>query len=287
VHSIGFVAQVAGVSVRVLRHYDEIGLFKPARVDPASGYRSYEPSQIDQLHRVLALKELGFSLSQVRRMIDDAVSTEEMRGMLRLRRTELAAQIEETSVRLRRVEAHLLSLDRSTRTASMKEFAMSPADIVIKAVPAMTVAAVSAVSEGFGPDRIGPVLQPLFPRLFELIERHGLQPSGPTMALYDDASDGDGVLCSAAVPIGERPSTFLPDLEIRDLPAWDRAVTVLHHGPMTTIGESYAHLTAAVVDRGYTTLGYSREIYLDCPADTTGWITELQFGIDESGRRSR
>lgn len=66
--SIGEFASIGRVSVRMLRHYDEIGLLTPARVDPFSGYRSYEGAQFTVLGSVLAFKDLGFRLDEVARI---------------------------------------------------------------------------------------------------------------------------------------------------------------------------------------------------------------------------
>jgi DNA-binding transcriptional MerR regulator len=63
--SIGEFARHGRVSVRMLRHYDAIGLLRPATVDPASGYRFYEAGQLADLNRLVALKDLGFSLQQL------------------------------------------------------------------------------------------------------------------------------------------------------------------------------------------------------------------------------
>ena len=62
--SIGDFARLGQVSVRMLRHYDGIGLLEPARVDPATGYRWYDAGQFTRLNRILALKDLGFTLDQ-------------------------------------------------------------------------------------------------------------------------------------------------------------------------------------------------------------------------------
>ena len=78
--SIGEFARHGRVSVRMLRHYDAIGLLRPARVDAASGYRFYEASQLAELNRVIALKDLGFTLEQVRTVLAEKVSAEELRG---------------------------------------------------------------------------------------------------------------------------------------------------------------------------------------------------------------
>lgn len=87
--TIGDFARHGRVSVRMLRHYDAIGLLRPARVDPASGYRLYAAAQLTTLNRVIALKDLGFTLQQVGTILTEQVSAGELRGMLRLRRAEL------------------------------------------------------------------------------------------------------------------------------------------------------------------------------------------------------
>ena len=114
--SIGEFARHGRVSVRMLRHYDAIGLLQPACVDPVTGYRFYRAGQLADLNRVIALKELGFSLQQVQAILGDRVSAAELRGMLRLRQAEIRAQIDAETTRLNRVEARLLTIEDEART---------------------------------------------------------------------------------------------------------------------------------------------------------------------------
>ena len=92
--SIGEFARLGGVSARTLRHYDEIGLLRPVTVDPNTAYRGYAAAQLGQLNRIMALKELGLSLTQVRRLLD-GVTLDELRGMLALRRAQLEQELEQ------------------------------------------------------------------------------------------------------------------------------------------------------------------------------------------------
>src|SRR5262245_43361356 len=105
--SIGDFAGLGRVSVRMLRHYDAIGLLRPAHVDPHSGYRYYTAAQLRVLNRITAVKDLGFTLDQVQAFLDDKVDVGELRGMLRLRRADLAAQVERDTDRLAQVDARL------------------------------------------------------------------------------------------------------------------------------------------------------------------------------------
>lgn len=56
---IGDFSQMSRVSIRMLRHYDELGLLKPASVEPFTGYRYYSAHQLSRLHRIQVLKEMG------------------------------------------------------------------------------------------------------------------------------------------------------------------------------------------------------------------------------------
>jgi DNA-binding transcriptional MerR regulator len=132
--TIGDFARHGRVSIRMLRHYDAIGLLRPAHVDQSSGYRFYKAEQLSRLNRIVALKDLGFTLQQVQTILDEDVSTEELRGMLRLRRAELEAALAETASDLAQVEARLLCSTMSpppaSRSAIVVKKAISDALIV-------------------------------------------------------------------------------------------------------------------------------------------------------------
>src|SRR5262245_11421829 len=105
--SIGAFARLGQVSPRMLRHYDETGLLVPARVDPQTGYRTYEVAQLGRLHRLLVLRDLGLTLEQIRPVLDGDPSVEQLRGMLMLRQAQIAQDVADEQARLQRVDAHL------------------------------------------------------------------------------------------------------------------------------------------------------------------------------------
>ena len=79
-YGIGTVARLAQVSVRTLRYYDELGLLRPVWADPDTGYRWYAPDQLQRLHRILAFRDLGVTLADIGRLLDNGVSAEQLRG---------------------------------------------------------------------------------------------------------------------------------------------------------------------------------------------------------------
>lgn len=266
---IGDFARHGRVSVRMLRHYDAIGLLPPAHVDPHSGYRYYEAGQLARLNRIIALKDLGFTLDQVRVIVDDAVGADELRGMLRLRRAELEAAMAEAAARLGQVAARLRAIE--------SEGHMSAQDIVVKRVPAVRLAELSAVAAGFGPEHIGPVIQPLYEELCARLEAAGVRGCGPGVAYYEDAPSGDGsvvVHAGMAVPDG---TTAVPGVDLVVLPAVEQAATVIHRGPMADLLPTIQNLATWIDTNSYRSTGYTRELYLECPpGDQSNWVTELQ-----------
>jgi len=68
--TVGQVAELVGVSVRTLHHYDEIGLVRPSARSSA-GYRSYSDADLSRLHQVLLYRELGFPLEEIATLLDD------------------------------------------------------------------------------------------------------------------------------------------------------------------------------------------------------------------------
>lgn len=120
--------------------------FKPREVDPQTGYRLYDVASLGRLHRLLALRDLGFTLEQIRPLLDDDLPVEQLRGMLRLGRAQIEQNVAAEQARLRRVEAHLRALERS-RT-------MPRNDVVIKQAEPIRLA------EAVGTDPGSPTSRP-------------------------------------------------------------------------------------------------------------------------------
>ncbi|MEU3522967.1 MerR family transcriptional regulator [Streptomyces sp. NPDC038707] len=268
--TIGDFARHGRVSVRMLRHYDATGLLRPAHVDPASGYRHYTAAQLARLNRIIALKDLGFTLRQVRDIVDEKVGAGELRGMLRLRRAELEAAMAATEARLVQVEARLRAIE--------SEGHMPTNDVVLKSVPSVRVAELTATAASYRPEDIGPVIGPLYDELFRRLRAAGIAPTGPGIASYEDAPEGGGrITVHAAVQV--RAPLQDGTVRVLDLPPLARAATIVHRGSMDTVlptEQALAHWTEA---HGYRATGHPREVGLECPENRDDWVTELQAPV--------
>jgi DNA-binding transcriptional MerR regulator len=277
--SIGEFARHGRVSVRMLRHYDTIGLLRPACVDPVSGYRFYQASQLAELNRVIALKELGFTLQQVQSILAAKVSAAELRGMLKLRRAEIQALLEAETTRLARVEARLLTIEDEAR---------APADgVVVKRLEPVRVGELTGEAAGWEPEAITPVIQPLYGDLWQRMASAEICAAGPAVAYYEDAPAGEGAITvHAAVPIAG-PAAIEPGgdpgFAIVDLPAVERAAVIIHHGSMDDVMPTGQALARWIDANGYRSAGYSREVTLEWSPDPEQWVTELQQPIHATG----
>src|SRR5512137_2728388 len=100
---IGDFSRLCRVPVSALRYYADLGLLEPAAVDPASGYRFYAAAQLTRVNRIVALKDLGLTLEEIRTVLDQGLGGDELRGMLRLKRAEAGRRLAEEQERLARV----------------------------------------------------------------------------------------------------------------------------------------------------------------------------------------
>lgn len=273
--AIGEFARHGRVSVRMLRHYDAIGLLEPVSVDPASGYRFYEAAQLSRLNRIIALKDLGFTLQQVASILDDQVSAPELRGMLTLRRAELQAQISTDTARLARVEARLLTIESEGRPTMPS--------VVVRRIAPLLVAELTGTAASYEPDAITPVIQPLCHDLPRQLCAAGIAITGPPLAYYTDADVDTGAIeVHATLPIGADPAGQ-HDFRVVSLPEVQAAATLIHHGSMDHVLTSIQAMARWIDANGYRSLGYAREVTLEFGENRDQWVTELQEPITTPG----
>jgi DNA-binding transcriptional MerR regulator/effector-binding domain-containing protein len=250
--SIGEFARLGAVSVRTLRHYDEIGLLRPARVDPDTGYRCYSATQLRELNRIIALKELGLSLAQARQLVA-GISLEELRGMLVLRRAQLEQELQAHKNQLLEVEARLRYIAR--------EGTMPADDVTVKKIPATGVVAIAAPAPAYGAANIVPVVNQSRQQFDELAIADLVKPTGPYMIFYED-DKGSDITVYLALPVNEQPAEIPPPAQYLVLPEVE-VVTAVRSGPAAGIFPMvYQDLIHWAIAHGFQPAGPGREIWV-------------------------
>jgi len=263
--SIGDFARLVGVSVRMLRHYDRLGLLVPARVDERSGYRFYTTEQLDRANRLVALKDLGFALPDVGELLATELTDARLEQLLRDRASQLRGQISADRHRLRQVEARLRTIE--------KERTMSSTSFTEQSLPELRLAQCSArVGEL---EDVGTAVGPLFDAVNEIIDSANLRRTGPGVAHY--TADEGRLLVGAGEQIGDAETP--KGLEPVTLAAESRAVTTTYvSDDLDGIQAAWQGLAKEVERRGLSPVGACREVYLETPMDPGGrrWVVDLQ-----------
>lgn len=267
-YTIGEFAGLARVSVRMLRHYDAIGLLEPDRVDPRTGYRSYAIGQLPALLRIVELRELGVGLERIATLTRVADADAGLRALLVERRAELEASIADDRTRIDRIDRRLHYLEGTTMS-----------DLVYKPIDPVTVYAAHGRAAGMGPEHVSPVIGPLIGALDDALAAAGRPMLEPGIFWYDPDDEGMAVHVSY---VAEPNPVAGEGYEVVELPGIPTAATLLHHGDMSRLGESWMRLFETLVHDGYRVVGSTREVYLVADGHEPGpdWVTELQVPVE-------
>jgi DNA-binding transcriptional MerR regulator/predicted transcriptional regulator YdeE len=267
---IGDFSRLSQVSIETLRHYDAIGLLKPAEVDKFTGYRYYAYAQLGRLNRILALKDLGFSLEQIAPVLEGELSAEQLRGMLKLKRAEIEQRIDAEQDRLTRIEARLRQIEL--------ENTMPNYEVILKPVPTQPVAYVR---------RIIPVYNQVGPLFGELLEYLGQHNAAQTLclAIWHDEGYRERDVDAEAAGVLRAPIPEANGVKVRELPGGQMA-SVVHNGAYSRLQNAYNAAHAWIEANGYRIAGPSRELYhyVTSPVrqDDESYVTEIQIPVEKA-----
>ncbi len=270
--TVGEFSQLAQVSKRLLRYYDEIGLLKPVHIDRFTGYRYYSAAQLPRLNRILAFKDLGLSLEQIQQLLHENVSTEEMQGMLRLKKAEVEQQVQGELQRLRNIESRLQAIANIETE--------KPLDVVVKQIPAQPVLSVRTVAESFetGMALFGQVMAATADKnAYGLF--FGIWYSGGAYEQHSDVEIGRLLKGKSHAPV---PLPGDLQLRYRELPAVETMATFVWKGPTEHVHLGYSAIGTWAEVNGYRFTDAPREIALQLAqaADRSDSIMEIQFPVE-------
>jgi effector-binding domain-containing protein len=269
--TIGQFARLTGLTVRAVRHYGELGLLQPARVDPETGYRYYSADQVTDAAAIRRLRFLELALDEIREIVDadDPSFTRARLVRHRSKMAELAATTEQILATLQRLiegEEELVP-----DTIDIRD------EIEIKDVPAQPVL---VIRQRAPLEKMSEVIPAAFEEIAGYLHERGLEPIGPPTTICPYADDEGMVDVSNAWTIGS-DVTGRGRIEATTLPA----CTVLayeHRGHYNELDRSYRALQELVEREGLTIAGEPREVYWTDPEDLpdpADWLTEIQFPI--------
>jgi len=269
---IGELSKIAQVSIKTLRYYDRLGLLKPAHIDRFNGYRYYNLSQLPLLNRILALKDLDFSLDQIHELLKLDLTSRSLQNMLRHKADELRSHIIDERSRLLRVESRLTQIDEVFRKET------SP--VVLKTAPDYLVVTVRkrlptlSILEKWQRETLQEIHQYL-----------GQQSSaitGPDLLIYhQDEFREDDLDVEVGTIVRESRSNLesgpnYGDIKHHTLPGVKLLASTLHTQPSQALGHTYAILTWWTQVNGFRPIGPWRELTYEQEIPTRERMIEVQ-----------
>lgn len=263
---IGEFSKLSRVSIKTLRYYDSIDLLSPDEVNDDNGYRYYSASKLVALSEINRLKSVGFSLVEIRRVMQENLSEEELIELFRSRELTLEDELTETQEKLRTVNEMI-----ETVTGGEP---MEP--VTIKEIPKAIVASYrTRISDH-------DALFEIAPAMGKVMTKQGAVCSEPAYCfnIYHDEeyrdSDMDMELCEAV----EKRCDDGDGVVYKEVEGIPTALCINHRGDYNSLSRSYGELFLWMEENGYEKIGKIRESFIDGiwnREDPRDWLTEIQI----------
>ncbi|AEE17878.1 transcriptional regulator, MerR family [Treponema brennaborense DSM 12168] len=267
-YRIGQFSVMTKVTVKALRFYEDEGLLYPVHVDPATGYRYYDTAQLLRVHKIVSLKQCGFPLCEIRKMLDGC----DVAPLLASQKKRLENRIAAQTAQLASINSYM---------SFLQEEKTVPYQVVVKELPRVTVYSCRMVV-------------PSYDAYFDVIPEIGreIEAANPGLTcktdpfycfiMYHDGEyrsrDIDMEYCEAVTCKG----TDTPRIKFKEIERVPRAACVLHKGPYATLPQAYCAVFKWIEDNRLTCAGLTRESYIDGVWNRQNpdeWLTEIQVPI--------
>jgi DNA-binding transcriptional MerR regulator len=278
---IGEFSRLSQVTVKALHYYDDMGLLKPAYIDPFTNYRYYTIEQLPRIHRIVAFKELGLSLEQIAVLLNGEMGTERMRDILQRQRSQIQQRIDEEQSRLAQVDFRLRMIEMEDK--------MPDLDVIVKSIPPIRALTVR-LAMGYANLN----LKQFGREVEDAMAQGRFRMGGPVMQLYEteefiaDFEDFEFIFPVDQTQTEDVPLETYGTLKLQTVPGLPMMATYIHHSTNDE-GHDMPHVSAVmpvlrrwIVDNGYRLCGTHRTVRHYGPfehAEYRDWITEYQHEI--------
>lgn len=266
-YQIGAFSKMAGMSVKTLRYYHEIGLLEPAQIDESTGYRYYTESEFIKAERIRFLKGLQFSLPEIAEVLDHLEDESDLQAYLKEKKDQLELQIRE----LRKVQGSIQShLDQEDRFMRDREYTFE-----LKDMPDQLVASLRYKGRY---DEMGTYIGKLF-------KAAGASANGAPFALYyDETYMEEGADIEVCLPV--KKAIDKKGVTSRTIPG-TRCLVTCHRGPYEALSYAYKAMQDALNEKGLKAVQPTREVYEKGPGmllkgNPDKYRTLVMFPVEEA-----
>lgn len=266
---IGEFSKITQVSIRMLRYYDEQKLLIPSFIDPFNSYRLYSAEQIEQLNKIILLRDMGFGVKEIKGLLA-SWNPDMLRDNLleQIKKTEENIQAEQN--KLQQIQGYLMDLDNQDKRLNIQ--------IIMKQLPAQHVISLRKTVPDYYCEGM------LWKELGELLPDMKNSDSSTSFSIYHDLDyrekDVDIEVCVAA---DKECISFTSDLIYRQIDKVDIAACFMIYGPYRNISIAYKEFAFWLEQhKEYCMAGENRQIchVSMCQTDNQDeYITELQIPL--------
>ncbi|MCX7772529.1 MAG: MerR family transcriptional regulator [Clostridia bacterium] len=266
---IGDFSKLTQVSVRMLRYYDEQGLLKPTTVDSFTGYRFYSASQISRLHRIMALRDMGFLTVEIASILDEGLPDNAVKDRLQLKIKEIGEAIVHQKEKLRRLESFVQSLETESGVKM---------EVVLKNVPSYKVIGLREIIPAYNAEGM------LWQKLGAYVGKNRIPCGSPSFAIYHDGEYREADVDVEVVMGVEKPVEAGDGFSYRETEAVPVMATIMVPGPYEGIGAAYESLAKWIEENGYRMAGLCRQVSHKGPwneKEPKQYLAEIQIPVEK------
>ncbi|MBI5292404.1 MAG: MerR family transcriptional regulator [Chloroflexi bacterium] len=253
---IGDFSKLGQVTARTLRLYDELSLLRPAQIDQFTDYRYYTIEQLPRLNRILALKDLGFSLEEIADLLNGKVKEDRLYEMLSVKQAEIEREMQENKARLARVAARLKQIEQEGDAPKY--------EVVLKKVEPQIVASVRGIVPRV--EEMGEYRARMLKDLYGWLEENRMKPFDPEIFVYHNPeytdTDIDMEVATAVDKAALKALAPAAPFAIRELPAAEQVASTIHKGALWEVPQAIIALFAWIGANNFTSGGVVRELHL-------------------------
>lgn len=268
---IGTFSKLARVSARMLRHYEKCGLFFPADVDRENGYRLYSAEQIPLIGRIIALRDMGFTVQEISDILENANDSAYYEQALKRKNNEIEATINSETDKRALIERALRQMKENV--------IMAKYEVKIKEIAPVKVLSLRETIPSYSNEG------DLWHKMYSFLGKNGIPMTSCNGMIYSLYHDSDykeqDVDVEIAIPWENAPLSG-DGFSCRELEAVPIAACVVSDGPYESIAGATEALAKWIEDNGYEIVGISRGMGIRHPGneqDPAKFQTEVSFPV--------
>ena len=264
---IGDFSKLIKVSVRMLRYYDEVGLFNPAKIDDFTGYRYYSAKQISEISLIVSLRDMGFKVVDIAVFMEEK-SDDKLEEILKIKSEEVSNNIRSEEIRLEKINSVIKNMK--------KERVNMNYNVTLKSIPSYKVISLRDIIPTYGAEGM------LWAGLSEYLMTKNIPCSGIAYATYHDAGHKEGEVDVEVVMGIDKLMKDENGFVFKETEAVGQAASILVPGDYSNINGAYSFLANWIEENGYSMAGNPRQVAIKGPwneSSTEDYLNEIQIPV--------